>query len=89
MTGKAPVSRPARQAAGLQVDRVGLGGETFLTLSLPTGPDSGRQPVGVARSLSAFTLQSTGLIKLIGDTKEQTTLPSRNHFCVCGFLSYS
>lgn len=55
ITGQAALWR----GAGLQVDRVAVGGRAFPILSLPTGPDSGRQPVGAwdgAWSLSAFTL---------------------------------
>lgn len=51
---RSPLAR-CRAAGG---QGVGKGGEAFLTLSLPTGPDFGRQPMGagdVAWSLSVFT----------------------------------
>lgn len=53
------------QGAGLQVDGVGEGGEAFLTLPLPTGPDSLWVLGSVAWSLSILTL-CLGLLNCLG-----------------------
>lgn len=67
------------QGAGLQVDGAGEGGEAFLTLPLPTGPDSGRQPMGTVECcmVPEYPYFVSGLIKLFGDTRNTPCSPCK------------
>lgn len=64
------------QGAGLQVGRVGME-ERLVSLSLPTGPDFGRQPVcaGEFCMVPECLYFVSGLIKLFGDTMNTPLSP--------------
>lgn len=61
------------------MDGVGEGGEALLTLPLPTGPDSGRQPMGAGECcmVPEYPYFVSGLIKLFGDTRNTPCSPCK------------